>query len=137
MFPTVATETLFDNAINHMQSTHGSGPIVHKQQLNPMVDVNISNRLSMVQGAHHLGTGTAAYLSSVPWHPLISIFGAMVVKVGHDIQPDDIDHVGHKVQVEHGQGSQLDRASCQNGEHAQHEGVASLNLYMPTQEADQ
>lgn len=50
------------------------------------------------------------------------------MKVGHSVQPHDIDPVGHKVEVEHGQGPQGYCETSQDSPHANEEAVGCLDL---------
>ena len=88
-----------------------------------------------MQGYSSMGRNYRADLATVPGHLLFFVRGTMVVQIGHQIQPHDVEPIGHDIQLEHGHGAQPQRAACQHSQHALQEPVAGVHLQAGMQEA--
>ena len=66
-------------------------------------------------------------LAAEPRHLLVLVRGAVVVEVGDDVEPDDVDPVGDHVEGEDVQGAQQVGGGGEDAEHADHERVGGLD----------
>lgn len=67
-------------------------------------------------------------LPPVPGNLLVGVRGAMVVEVGDQIEPDDVDPVRHAVEGHRHQGAEFDSHSGQDGDEGQVEEVGGADL---------
>lgn len=71
---------------------------------------------------------THTHLSTEPGHLLLGVVAAVMVQVGHRIQPHHEEPVGQHIQVQHGWDAQLHSEGCHDGQPADQEVVGGHAL---------